>query len=135
MLSDHIIQDVCLGFQTGGWLLLRESSTESRSFLRYLQFSNKQLSANSDFHVTGIDGRLKQVYYSNTGLVEIVDKSLIYFQALISTSLFLTIVLTDGDGMYLFQNYCGLRSTCLAAYLGIMRITYLGSNVGCTRFV
>ena len=36
VLSDHIIQDIFLAFQTGGCLLLHESSAEScRSFLHY----------------------------------------------------------------------------------------------------
>ena len=35
VLSDHIEQDIFLAFQTGGCLLLHESSAESRSFLRY----------------------------------------------------------------------------------------------------
>ena len=37
VLSDHIKQDIFLGFQTGGSLLLHESSAESSSmsFLHY----------------------------------------------------------------------------------------------------
>ena len=38
VLSDHIKQDMFLTFQTGGCLLLHESSAEScRSFLHYFQ--------------------------------------------------------------------------------------------------
>ena len=35
MLSDHIKQYIMLAFQTGGCLLLHESSAESMSFLHY----------------------------------------------------------------------------------------------------
>ena len=35
VLSDHIKEDIFLGFQTGDYLLLHESSAESLSFLRY----------------------------------------------------------------------------------------------------
>ena len=45
-----------LAFQTGGCLLLHGSSAEST-----ILFSNKQPPVNSDFHVTYMDGRLKQV--------------------------------------------------------------------------
>ena len=44
-LSDHIKQDIFLAFQTGGCLLLHESSSEAHSF------SNKQPPVNSDCHV------------------------------------------------------------------------------------
>ena len=70
VLSDHIKQEIFLAFQTGGCLLLYESSAESScmSFLYYfhsaisnklmhelsvlLSFSNKQPPVNSNFHVT-----------------------------------------------------------------------------------
>ena len=49
VLSDQIKQDLFLAFQTGGCLLLHESSAE---FLQLLSFSNKQSPANSNFQVT-----------------------------------------------------------------------------------
>ena len=50
VLSDHKKQDLFLAFQTGGCLLLNESSAESSYEL--LSFSNKQPPVNSGFHVT-----------------------------------------------------------------------------------
>ena len=53
VLSNHIKQDIFLAFQTGGCLLLNESSAESSYELSVLlSFSNKQPSVYSDFQVT-----------------------------------------------------------------------------------
>ena len=54
VLSDCMKQDIYLAFQTGGCLLLPESSAESScmSFYALLSFSNEQLPVSSDFHVT-----------------------------------------------------------------------------------
>ena len=53
LLSDHIKHDIFLAFQTGGCILLNESSAESSGMSSaLLSFSNKQPPVNSDFHVT-----------------------------------------------------------------------------------
>ena len=57
VLSDHIKQDIVLAFQTGGCLLLHESSAESSCKLLQevsvlFSFSYKQPPVYSDFQVT-----------------------------------------------------------------------------------
>ena len=43
MLSDHVQQDICWAFQTGGCLLLYESSAES-SCMSFLHYFHKAIS-------------------------------------------------------------------------------------------